>query len=113
MAQLDIGRGALGMYVERPRLRLDRALRVVAMTLRSDLELSAKVRIIVAMVRRVPAQRADREIERIERYVAGQDRRRRPTAADKVRHFDGLFRSDELGAFDVDDHQARRIAAFP
>src|SRR6516162_11710346 len=41
-AQLDIGRAALGMDVDGRRLRLDRALRIVTMTLRSDLELGAK-----------------------------------------------------------------------
>jgi hypothetical protein len=82
------------------------------MTLRSDLELGVKIRIIVAMVRRVPAQRADREIERIERQIAGKDRGRPFPVADEVRYLNRLFRPDELGAFDVDDHQAGRKAVF-
>src|SRR5208282_5303351 len=107
------GGGALGMHIERRRLRLDRTLRIVAMTLRSDLELSAEVRIVVTMVRRVAAQCADREIERIEREIAGKDRGRPRPVADEVRHLDGLFRPEEFGPFDVDDDQSRSKTAFP
>src|SRR5215471_17096990 len=68
--QLNVGPSTLGMDIGWRRLRLDRTLRIVAMTLRPDLELGAKVGVIVAMVRSVPAQRADRKIKRIGRQIA-------------------------------------------
>src|SRR5438270_6820508 len=100
------------MHIERRRLRLDRSLGIVAATLRSNGKLGVKIRIVVAMVRRVPTQGADRKIERVEREIADEDRWRRRPAADEVRHLDRLLRAEELGALDVDDDQARRIAAL-
>jgi hypothetical protein len=112
-AQLYIGRGALGMNLDGRRLRHDRPLRIVALPLRSDLELGAKLRIVIAMVRRGSAQCANREVERVEREIAGKDLGRRRSAADEVRDFYGQAWPNELGALDVDDHQAGHVPACP
>ena len=113
LAELDVGLGALGMDVVGRQLRFDRHRRVVIMPLAADLEPRAEILVVIAMVRRVAAQGADREIERVKRQIGRQDRGRRLAGADKIGDFDRRGRPDEFGAPDVDDDQARRKPALP
>ena len=113
LAERHILLGALRVHVGGRLHRFDRAGRVVVVPLAALLQLRAEFRIVIAVMRRFAPQGADREIERVEREIADQDRRRRAAAAHKIGHLRLRRRSEEVVALQLDEHQFRRKAALP
>ena len=71
-----------------------------------------EILVVIAMVRPVAAQCADREIERVEGQVGREDRRRRLARTDEIGHIGGRDLADQIVAPDFDDDQARGEAAL-
>ena len=68
-----------------------------------DFEPGVKIMVVVAMVRGIAAQCADREIERIQGQIGREDRRRRIAGSDEIRDVRGLYRTDQIVSPDIDD----------